>query len=59
MSPQYKNHLESQTTAATPEICIGEYAIGEYTIEFSSIETLLEAFDIADHQEIFEVVGEP
>jgi hypothetical protein len=49
----------SLTITATLEICIGEYAIGECTMEFSSMETLLAAFDIADHHEIFEVVGEP
>ena len=54
-----RTNLDSQAITATLEIMIGEYAIGEFTQEFSSIETLLAAFDIADHVEIFEVVGEP
>ena len=50
---------DEQAVIATLEICVGEYAIGEFTMEFSSLETLLAAFDIADHEEIFEVLGEP
>jgi hypothetical protein len=54
-----RKSLDEQTIIATLEICIGEYAIGEFPMEFSSMETLLAAFDIADHVEIFEVLGEP
>ncbi len=54
-----RKSLDSQTITATLEICVSEYAIGEFTMGFSSIETLLAAFDIADHEEIFEMVGEP
>lgn len=50
---------DEQTITATLTICLGEYAIGEMTCEYSSFEVLLETFDIADHVEMFEVVGEP
>ncbi|MGH2495794.1 MAG: hypothetical protein ACRDIV_13935 [Ktedonobacteraceae bacterium] len=54
-----RKNLNEQAIIATLTICVGEYAIGEFTMEFSSMETLLAAFDIADHEEIFEVLGEP
>ena len=53
-----RKRLDEQTISATLEIGVGEYVIGECTIEFSSMETLLAAFDIADHEEIFELLAD-
>ena len=50
---------DSETITATFELCIGSYVIAEFTCEFPNIEKLLDAFDIADHEEIWEVLGEP
>ncbi len=49
---------EGSSTAihVTVVLLIGEYAIGDFTTEFESIEGLLEAFDIASQQEIFELL---
>jgi hypothetical protein len=48
---------DSTTIHVTIVLLVGEYAIGDLTIEYDSIEALLEAFDIADHQEMFELVA--
>ncbi len=42
---------------ATFALLVGEYAIGEFTQEYDTIERLLDAFDMADHEELFELVG--
>lgn len=47
---------ESETIVVTFEIGIGSYVIGEFTSEYDTIEKLLDAFDIADHEEIWEVL---
>ena len=48
---------ESETIVVTFEIGIGSYVIGEFTSEHDTIERLLDAFDIADHEEIWEVLA--
>ncbi len=53
-----RNSLESESITATFEISIGSYVIGEFTQEFDTIEKLLDAFDIADHEELFELAGD-
>jgi hypothetical protein len=52
-----RKSVESESITATFEIEIGEYVIGELTIQYDTIERLLDAFDIADHAEIFELEG--
>ena len=46
----------SEPISVTFEIGIGSYVIGEFTSEYDAIEKLLDAFDIADHEEIWEVL---
>jgi len=53
------NNLEGEVITVSYELCIGSDSIGVFTSEFPDMERLLYAFDIADHEEIFEVVGEP
>ena len=50
---------DSPSIHVTVVLLVGEYAIGDFTIEYDSIEALLDAFDIADHTEIFELLGNP
>jgi hypothetical protein len=54
-----KNNPASEVITVSYELCIGSDSIGVFTSEFSNMESLLDAFDIADHEEIWEVVGEP
>ena len=54
-----KKNLESEVITVTYELCISADSIGVFTSEFPTIESLLDTFDIADHEEIWEVVGEP
>lgn len=50
--------LEGSTALhVTFVLIVGEYAIGEFASEYDSIEALLDAFDIADHQEVFEMLA--
>ena len=53
-----RKSLESETITVTFEIGIGSYVIGEFTSEYDSIEQVLDAFDIADHEEIWEELGD-
>jgi hypothetical protein len=48
---------ENGSVHVTIVLLVGEYAIGDMTIEYDSIEALLDAFDIADHTEIFELLA--
>lgn len=43
---------------ATFALLVGEYAIGEFTQEYDTIDRLLDAFDIADHEELFALGGD-
>lgn len=52
-----RKSLESEAIAVTFEIGIGSYVIGEFTSEYKTFAALLDAFDIADHEEIFELLG--
>ena len=54
-----KNNPESEAITVTYELCIGSDSIGVFASEFPNMESLLDAFDIADHEEIWEVAGEP
>jgi hypothetical protein len=47
----------SETITATLELGLGGEVIA-CSSEFATIDRLLYAFDIADHEEIFEVLGE-
>jgi hypothetical protein len=51
-----KKNPDSENITVTYEICIGTDAIGEFISDFPDIEKVLYAFDIADHEEIFELV---
>jgi len=48
----------SETITATLELGMGGEVIAACTSEYDTIERLLYAFDIADHEEIFELLGE-
>lgn len=52
-----QKHHDSQTLHVTFVLLVGKYAIGEFTSEFDTIERLLDAFDIADHEELFELLA--
>jgi len=52
-----QKHHDSQTIHVTFVLLVGEYAIGEFTSKFETIERLLDAFDIADHEELFELLA--
>jgi hypothetical protein len=49
---------DSTAIHVTFVLIVGEYAIGEFTSEYDTMESLLEAFDIADHTEIFELLAQ-
>ncbi len=53
-----RKSLESEIIAVTFEIGIGSYVIGEFTSEYDTIEKLLDTFDIADHEELFVLIGD-
>jgi hypothetical protein len=53
-----RKSLESEIIAVTFEIGIGSYVIGEFTSEYDTIEKLLDAFDIADQEELFALVAD-
>jgi hypothetical protein len=46
------------TLQATFALLVGEYVIGEFTSVYDTIEKLLDAFDIADHEELFALVSD-
>ncbi len=51
-------HPDRDTLQVTFALLVGEYTIAEFTSEYDTVESLLDAFDIADHQDVFELVGD-
>ena len=51
-------HQQDTSVLVTFALLVGEDAIAEWTQEVDSIERLLDAFDIADHEELFELVSD-
>jgi hypothetical protein len=47
---------ENGSAHVTVVLLVGEYAIADLQTEYESIEGLLEAFDITNQQEIFELL---
>ncbi len=51
-------HPDRNTLQVRFALLVGEYAIAEFTSGYDTIESLQDAFDRADHQEVFELAGE-
>ncbi len=49
---------DSQTIHVTFVLLVGEYHVGEFTSEYDTIAELLDVFDIADHEELFELLDD-
>lgn len=54
-----RKNPQSEIIHVTYNVCVGAYSIGTFESEFPTLEKLLDCFDIAAHEEVFEVVGEP
>jgi hypothetical protein len=52
-----RKNVASESITATFELERGQEVIGELTMQYDSIERLLDAFDIADHDEVFALEG--
>jgi len=53
-----RKSLESQAITATIEVYIGDECFGIFEQEYVSIQAVLNAFDLPDHVELFEIVEE-
>ena len=53
-----KKHHDTETIHVTLVLLVGEYTIGEVRYEYASMEALLDAFDISDVEEFFELLDD-
>lgn len=53
-----QKHHDTTAIHVTYVLLIGEDALAEFVSEFETMEDLLNAFDIADHQELFELLAD-